>query len=111
MNLFHHEKMKENVKDKINNIKMYTKDNVFDNFDISDLLNKDLLIPKTELKNFLYKKDLNNSNITSTSTNDISKSDNSQDEIISEINIILLYELRLINISFPLFLKYVQKRK
>ena len=86
MNLFHHEKMKENVKDKINNIKMYTKDNVFDNFDISDLLNKDLLIPKTELKNFLYKKDLNNSNITSTSTNDISQSDKSQDEIISEIN-------------------------
>ena len=40
----------------------YIQDNVFDNFDISGLLKKDLYIPKTDLSNFLYKKDLNNSN-------------------------------------------------
>ena len=86
MSLFLQEERKEGIKNQNNNIKMYTKDTVFDSFDISDLLNKDLLIPKTELKNFLYKRDINNSNISSTSTNDISQSDKDQDEIISEIN-------------------------
>ena len=99
MSLFLQEERKEGIKSQNNNIKMYTKDTVFDSFDISDLLNKDLLIPnisdllnkdllipKTELKNFLYKRDINNSNISSTSTNDISQSDKDQDEIISEIN-------------------------
>ena len=86
MSLFLQEERKEGIKSQNNSIKMYTKDTVFDSFDISDLLNKDLLIPKTELKNFLYKRDINNSNISSTSTNDISQSDKDQDEIISEIN-------------------------
>ena len=66
--------------------KIYNKDNVFDSFDISDLLNKDLLIPKTNIENFLYKKDIYNSNISSVSTNDISQSDKDQEEIISQIN-------------------------
>ena len=86
MSLFLQEERKENINNQNNNIKKYTKDTVFDSFDISDLLKKDLLIPKTELKNFLYKRDLNNSNVSSTSTNDISQSDKDQDEIISEIN-------------------------
>ena len=86
MSLILHEERKENFKNQNNNIKKYTKDTVFDTFDISELLNKDLLIPKTNLKNFLYKKDINNSNISSASTNDISQCEKGQDEIISEIN-------------------------
>ena len=69
------------------NFSKYSKDNVFDNFDISDLLKKDLYIPKTDLSNFLYQKDIYNSNITSTSTDDVSQPEKVQDEIISEINI------------------------
>ena len=64
----------------------YIQDTVFDNFDISDLLKKDLLIPKTDLNTFLYKKDINNSNLTSTSTEDFSQPEKVQDDIISEIN-------------------------
>ena len=64
----------------------YIQDNVFDNFDISGLLKKDLYIPKTDLSNFLYKKDLNNSNLSSTSTDDISQPEKIQEEIITEIN-------------------------
>ena len=64
----------------------YIQDTVFDNFDISDLLKKDLLIPKTDLNTFLYKKDIYNSNLTSTSTEDISQHEKVQDDIISEIN-------------------------
>ena len=86
MSLILHEERKENFKNQNNNIKKYTKDTVFDTFDISELLNKDLLIPKTNLKNFLYKKDINNSNNSSASTNDISQCEKGQDEIISEIN-------------------------
>ena len=54
---------------------------MFDNFDITELLRKDLYIPKIDLSNFLYRKDLCNSNLALLSTEDIS-----QDEIISEIN-------------------------
>ena len=64
----------------------YIQDNVFDNFDISDLLKKDLYIPKTDLSSFLYKKDIYNSNLASISTADVSQHDKFQDEIISEIN-------------------------
>jgi len=60
----------------------YTKDNVFDNFDISDLLKKDLYIPKTNLNNFLYKNEINSQNLTFQSTFNSSH----QEEIISEIN-------------------------
>ena len=45
-----------------------------------------MYIPKTDLSHFLYKKDINNSNLTSTSTDDISQPDKIQDEIITEIN-------------------------
>ena len=79
------EKIKR-VKSNKNVPKIYIKDNVFDNFDISDLLKKDLLIPKTNLENFLYKKYLHNSNSSSTSTNDLSQIDKDPDEIITEIN-------------------------
>ena len=64
----------------------YIQDSVFDNFDISDLLKKDLYIPKTDLSHFLYKKYLNNSNLASTSTDDNSQPEKIQDEIVAEIN-------------------------
>ena len=79
-------KKEKNIPIQQPNIKIYAKDNVFDNFDITDLIKKDLLIPKIDLQHFIYKKDINNSNISSTSTNDASQLDKDQDEIISEIN-------------------------
>ena len=79
-------KKEKNIPIQQPNIKIYAKDNVFDNFDITDLIKKDLLIPKTDLQHFIYKKDINNSNISSTSTNDVSQLDKDQEEIISEIN-------------------------
>ena len=79
-------KKEKNIPIQQPNIKIYAKDNVFDNFDITDLIKKDLLIPKTDLQHFIYKKDINNSNISSTSTNDASQLDKDQEEIISEIN-------------------------
>ena len=64
----------------------YIKDTVFDNFDISELLKKDLYIPKTDLNNFLYKKDLSDSNLTSPLL-EYNQSEKIQDDkIISEIN-------------------------
>ena len=63
----------------------YIKDNIFDSFDISDLLKKDLFIPKTDLSSFLYFKEIYNSNLTSTST-DISQPEKEPEEIISDIN-------------------------
>ena len=71
------------------NFSKYIKDNVFDNFDISDLIKKDLYIPKTDLSNFLYQEDITNLNLnlTSTSTDDTSQPEKIQEEIISEINI------------------------
>ena len=79
-------KKEKNIQIQKANIKIYAKDNVFDNIDITDLIKKDLLIPKTDLQHFIYKKDVNNSNISSSSTNDVSQLDKDQDEIISEIN-------------------------
>ena len=79
-------KKEKNIPIQQSNIKIYARDNVFDNFDITDLIKKDLLIPKTDLQHFIYKKDINNSNISSTSTNDASQLDKDQEEIISEIN-------------------------
>ena len=37
----------------------YDKDNVFDNFDIADLISNDFKIPKASLNNFLYYQELN----------------------------------------------------
>ena len=68
------------------NSKKYIKDNIFDNFDISDLIKKDLLIPKTDLENFIYEQDIHNSNLSSSSTDDISHLDKTKEEIIQEIN-------------------------
>ena len=67
-------------------LKIYKKDNVFDNFDISDLVKNDILIPKSDLQHFIYKNDMHNTNLSCTSTDDISQSDKDQEEIISEIN-------------------------
>ena len=64
----------------------YTKDNVFDNFDISDLLKKDLYIPKTNLINFLYKNEIYSQNLTLQSTFNTSQQEKYHEEIISEIN-------------------------
>lgn len=67
----------------------YIKDNVFDNFDISDLIKKDLYIPKTKLDNFLYKNEINSPDLTLQSTFNTSqqeKYEKYQEEIISEIN-------------------------
>ena len=75
--------IKSPIKEKISS--KYIKDNVFDSFDISDLLKKDLYIPKTDLPSFLYFKEIYNSNLTSTST-DISQPEKDQEEIISDIN-------------------------
>ena len=63
----------------------YIKDNVFDKFDISDLLSNDSLIQKVPLENFFYQKEIqkltNNSQNTQFSTSvEIS------DEIFSKIN-------------------------
>ena len=63
----------------------YTKDNAFDNFDISDLLKKDLYIPKTNLINFLYKNEINSQNLTLQSTFNTSQQEKYHEEIISEI--------------------------
>ena len=51
-------KKEKNIQIQKANIKIYAKDNVFDNIDITDLIKKDLLIPKTDLKHFIYKKDV-----------------------------------------------------
>ena len=75
--------IKSPIKEKISS--KYIKDNVFDSFDISDLLQKDLFIPKTDISSFLYFKEIYNSNLTSTST-DISQPEKVQEEIISDIN-------------------------
>ena len=37
----------------------YNKDNVFDHFDINNLVSNDLKIPKTSLNNFLYYNEMN----------------------------------------------------
>ena len=68
------------------NSSKYIQDNVFDNFDISELLRRDLYIPKIDLSKFLYKKELYNSNLTYLSTDDVTQPEKLQEEIISEIN-------------------------
>ena len=82
--------MSEEIKDKstestINSSNDYIKDNVFDKFDISDLLNNDLSILKVSLEQFFYQREvqkiLNNSQI-SESTN----LEESNDDIFFKIN-------------------------
>ena len=68
------------------NSSKYIQDNVFDNFDISELLRRDLYIPKIDLSKFLYKKELYNFNLTYLSTDDVTQPEKLQEEIISEIN-------------------------
>ena len=49
-------KKEKNSQNQKSNLKIYVKDNVFDNFDITDLIKKDLLIPKTDLQHFILQK-------------------------------------------------------
>ena len=83
-------KMSLEIKDKESEISSYStneyiKDNVFDKFDISDLINNDLLIQKTPLENFFYQKEIqkltNNSQRTQIST-----SEENSEEIFLKIN-------------------------
>ena len=67
-------------------LKKYIKDNVFDTFDITELLNNDLEIPKAKLDKFIYKKEINNSTASTGNSSDISEHEKIQNEIISEIN-------------------------
>ena len=68
----------------------YNKDSVFDKFDITDLINNDLLIPKIPNENFFYQNELqnfiNNINNSQNSTISSTKDKNNLEEIISKIN-------------------------
>ena len=73
-----------------NCVKDYNKDNVFDKFDISELVKKDLLIPKVQLENFFYIKEIQKlSENTNNSQKSVISNNSSEDnlqKIISEIN-------------------------
>ena len=66
----------------------YNKDGVFDRFDITDLINNDLLIPKIQMEYFFYQKEYqklaNSTNNNQNST--LSSSKDNLEEIISKIN-------------------------
>ena len=70
--------------------KVYNKDNIFDKFDITDLINNDLLVPKTPIEHFFYQKELqeliNNNNNSQNSQISSTISDDNLDAIISKIN-------------------------
>ena len=81
------DKKNENCKNK------YNKDSVFDKFDITDLINNDLLIPKISIDNFFYQKEVqkisdnsNNNQNSHLSQISTSSSENNFDEIIKKIN-------------------------
>ena len=63
----------------------YNKDSVFDKFDITDLLNNDLLIPKVPPENFYYQKEIQTISNNSQTT-EISTSEDNNNDIISKIN-------------------------
>ena len=73
-----------------NSVKDYNKDNVFDKFDISELVKEDLLIPKVQLENFFYIKEIQKlSENTNNSQKSVISNNSSEDniqKIISEIN-------------------------
>ena len=73
-----------------NSVKDYNKDNVFDKFDISELIREDLLIPKVQLENFFYIKEIQKlSENTNNSQKSVISNNSSEDnlqKIISEIN-------------------------
>ena len=66
---------------------IYTKDSIFDKFDIKDLVSNDLLIQKCPLKNFFYQKEFQLISNKNKNNINLSKSkQNSIDDIILEIN-------------------------
>ena len=66
----------------------YNKDGVFDRFDITDLINNDLLIPKIQVEYFFYQKEYQNfENSTNNNQNStLSSSKDNLEEVISKIN-------------------------
>ena len=83
--------MSSNLVGKMNkNYNDYNKDNVFDKFDITDLINNDLLIPKTPIEHFFYQKELqeiiNINNNNQNPQKSLTISDGNLDAIIAKIN-------------------------
>ena len=66
----------------------YNKDKVFDRFDMTNLVNDDLLIPKTKLEYFFYKKEATSLLENMYSKNNLNSVNNGKtiDEIIKKIN-------------------------
>ena len=78
--------IKDQSNESINNLyNDYNKDSVFDKFDITDLLNNDLLIPKVPPENFYYQKEIQTISNNSQTT-EISTSEDNNNDIISKIN-------------------------
>ena len=80
-----------NAKDLTQNLSkeeiVYTKDSIFDKFDISDLITNDFFIQKCPLENFFYKRDIQLTTNKNKHKNTYSTSQkNSIDDIILEIN-------------------------
>ena len=77
-------------KNKKNNENKYNKDSVFDKFDITDLINNDLLIPKISIDNFFYQKEAqilqDNSNNSQNTRIIKSSTEDHLEEIITKIN-------------------------
>ena len=57
-----------NVKNREKSDIKYNKDGVFDRFDITDLINNDLLIPKIQMEYFFYQKNIKNLQIRQITT-------------------------------------------
>ena len=64
----------------------YIKDTVFDKFDITDLINNDLLIEKVPIEKFFYQKEIQKLTNNSQNTQTSSTLEDSNDELFSKIN-------------------------
>ena len=64
----------------------YIKDTVFDKFDITDLINNDLLIEKVPIEKFFYQKEIQKLTNNSQNTQTSSTIEDSNDELFSKIN-------------------------
>ena len=83
--------MSDEIKDKDTEISSksdndYIRDCVFDKFDISDLLNNDLLIQKVPLDKFFYQKEIQKLTNSSKNTQISTSLEESSEEIFSKIN-------------------------
>ena len=82
--------MSEEIKDKSTELSTtssndYIKDNVFDKFDITDLLTNDLLIKKVPLQNFFYEKEIQ-AKLKNSENSGISTIEETSEDIYSKIN-------------------------